>query len=188
MKWSVLQGALACAAALGLAGAPTVVQAQSVDVAKMLNGIERGCNYDGDAAQRVYAAYDATADTNAAGRWVATVRKPDGGRALSPALGRGTMTIDNADQVSRLVVRVQGTTWNGLPVSGLEWIQGLEHGVSIFRVHFAMPMAVAKTQLRAKGVTLRATEDAETGMVFEPILSEKEGDALASVIACDFSM
>ena len=187
MKANVLRGVV-CAAALGFAGAPAAAHAQSVDVAKMLNGIERGCNYDGDAAQRIYAAYDSNADTNAAGRWVATVRKPDGGRALSPALGRGTMTIDNADQVSRLVVRVQGTTWKGIPVSGLEWIQGLEHGVSMFRVHFAMPLAVAKTQLRAKGVTLSATEDAETGMVFEPILSAKDGDALASTITCDFSM
>lgn len=135
-----------------------------------------------------YDAYDIYADTNAAGRWVATVRKPDGGRALSPALGRGTMTIDNAEQVLSLVVRVQGTTWKGIPVSGLEWIKGLDHGVRAFLVHFAMPVAVVKTQLRAKGVTLSATEDVETDGVFGPILSAKDGDALASTITCDFSM
>lgn len=53
MRANVLRGVV-CAAALGFVGAPAVAHAQSVDVAKMLNGIERGCNYDWDAEQRIY--------------------------------------------------------------------------------------------------------------------------------------
>lgn len=192
MKRRVCTGAMACAAVMAMAigMAPSGAHAQSVDVAKALNGIEKGCGYDYDAVGRIRDAYGAEAAWTGgnAGRWVATVRKPDGGRALSPALGRGTLTIDSAEQVSRFSVRVQGATWHGIPVTGLVWTSGLETGVSIFEVNLGMPPAAAKAQLRAKGVALRPSEDDETGMVFEPTLVGDKRAAGASLLVCDMSM
>lgn len=190
MKDYWLGGAVIILMVLSMGMAPTVANAQAFDVGKALKGIESGCQYNYDAVQRIYDAYGAEAKwiEGGAGRWVPTVRKPEGGRALSPVLGHGMMTINKAEGASIFAARIEGAAWHGMPLLGLEWTQGLGNGISIFSVQLALPPDAAKAQLRAKGVKLRSGQEDDMGMVFTPMLRAVKGKPGASELICDRSM
>lgn len=157
-------------------------------VEREMADISNGCNYS-DRVRELYDAYGPTEswDDSGDGRWTISLASPNGGERLSPEFGPAIFTLHEDEGYTHLRVPVEGGTLYGLPVSELAWSRGLDNGINVFSVRFAVPLPAIKERMAERGIQLKAGEyDAELDISFGPELVRDEQTG-ASYLVCDES-
>lgn len=153
-----------------------------------LADIANACNYSA-RLQELYDAYGPTTswDESGDGSWAISLASPDGGAKLSPEFGRAEFTLNEDEGYTHLSVPVQGGSLYGLPVSELAWSKGLENGISVFSVGFALELPAIRARMAERGIELKAGEyDEEMMMSITPELV-RNGQTGISYLVCNES-
>lgn len=153
-----------------------------------LGDIANGCNYSAKVRE-LYDAYGPTEswDDSGNGRWTISLAYPDGGKGISPEFGIATFTLNEDEGYTHLSIPVQNGSLYGLPVSELSWSKGLDNGINIFSVGFALPLTTISERMAERGIHLKAGEyDEEMMMSITPELVRNEQTGV-SYLVCDES-
>lgn len=167
---------------------PSARRAPGGFLERELADIADGCNYS-PRIRELYEAYGPSEswEDSGGGRWTISLASPNGGARLSPEFRSAVFTLHEDEGYTRLRVPVEGGTLYGLPVSELAWSKGLENGINVFSVGFALPPSEIRDRMAELGVQLKPGEyDPEMDVSFGPELVRNEQTGI-SYIVCDES-